>query len=109
MRNFDFAPYRRTTVGFDRLFDFLENATRTDQVENYPPFDIEKVSDDAYRITLAVAGFRQKKFRNGFFGLQEVRRGSFSSRTAASSAMLNGFLRTAHSPPTAESICSLSA
>jgi molecular chaperone IbpA len=55
---FDFSPYRRTTVGFDRLFDFLENAARTDVGDNYPPFDIEKVSDDRYRITLAVAGFK---------------------------------------------------
>jgi molecular chaperone IbpA len=56
--NFDFSPYRRSTVGFDRLFDFLENA-RTEQGDNYPPYDIEKVSDDRYRITLAVAGFKQ--------------------------------------------------
>ena len=57
---FDFTPYRRSTVGFDRLFDFLENASRAEQ-DNYPPFDIEKVSDDSYRITLAVAGFRQNE------------------------------------------------
>ena len=57
---FDFSPYRRSTVGFDRLFDFLENASRAEQ-DNYPPFDIEKVSDDSYRITLAVAGFRQNE------------------------------------------------
>lgn len=55
--NFDFSPYRRSTVGFDRLFDFLENA-RAEQADNYPPYDIEKVSDDRYRITLAVAGFK---------------------------------------------------
>lgn len=62
MRNaFDFAPYRRSTVGFDRLFDFLENASRVETGDNYPPFDIEKVSDDSYRITLAVAGFRQNE------------------------------------------------
>ena len=56
--NFDFTPYRRSTVGFDRLFDFLENASRPEQIDNYPPFDLEKISDDRYRITLAVAGFR---------------------------------------------------
>lgn len=56
--NFDFTPYRRSTVGFDRLFDFLENSARADQGDNYPPFDLEKLSDDSYRITLAVAGFR---------------------------------------------------
>jgi len=54
---FDFTPYRRTTVGFDRLFDFLENA-RSGEQDNYPPFDIEKLADDRYRITLAVAGFK---------------------------------------------------
>jgi molecular chaperone IbpA len=55
--NFDFAPYRRSTVGFDRLFDLLETSARTD-TENYPPFDIEQQDEDQYRITLAVAGFR---------------------------------------------------
>src|SRR5688572_29853857 len=58
MTRFDFTPYRRTTVGFDRLFDFLESAGRGEQ-DNYPPFDIEKLSDDRYRITLAVAGFKR--------------------------------------------------
>jgi molecular chaperone IbpA len=56
MRSMDFTPYRRSTVGFDRLFDFLESA-RSEQADNYPPYDIEKLSDDRYRITLAVAGF----------------------------------------------------
>ena len=56
--SFDFSPYRRSTVGFDRLFDFLENSARSETGDNYPPFDIEKVSDDRYRITLAVAGFK---------------------------------------------------
>ena len=59
MRGLDFSPYRRSTVGFDRLFDYLENASRAEQ-DNYPPFDIEKISDDSYRITLAVAGFRRE-------------------------------------------------
>ena len=58
MRGLDFTPYRRATVGFDRLFDFLENSGRAVE-DNYPPFDIEKLSDDSYRITLAVAGFRR--------------------------------------------------
>jgi molecular chaperone IbpA len=58
MRGYDFSPYRRTTVGFDRLFDFLESANRAEQ-DNYPPFDIEKLGDDSYRITIAVAGFKR--------------------------------------------------
>ncbi len=53
--NFDWTPYRRSTVGFDRLFDFLENTGTV--AENYPPYDVEKLGDDRYRITLAVAGF----------------------------------------------------
>jgi molecular chaperone IbpA len=59
MRGLDFSPYRRSTVGFDRLFDYLENVSRAEQ-DNYPPFDIEKLSDDSYRITLAVAGFKRE-------------------------------------------------
>ncbi|RYD45593.1 MAG: Hsp20 family protein [Sphingomonadales bacterium] len=55
---FDFTPYRRSTVGFDRLFDLLETGTRTDASDSYPPFDIEMDGEDSYRITLAVAGFR---------------------------------------------------
>ncbi|WP_133365408.1 Hsp20 family protein [Qipengyuania sediminis] len=58
MNRFDFTPYRRSTVGFDRLFDLLENQARGNSGENYPPFNIERRGDDAYRITLAVAGFR---------------------------------------------------
>jgi molecular chaperone IbpA len=58
MTRFDFTPYRRSTVGFDRLFDLLENQARGNTGENYPPFNIERRGDDAYRVTLAVAGFR---------------------------------------------------
>ena len=57
MRTYDFTPFRRSTVGFDRLFDTLENSARIETVDNYPPFNIEKQGDDAYRITVAVAGF----------------------------------------------------
>lgn len=59
MNRFDFTPYRRSTVGFDRLFDILENQARANSGgENYPPFNIERRGEDAYRITLAVAGFK---------------------------------------------------
>lgn len=59
MRNtFDFTPYRRSMVGFDRLFDVLEHNARASAGDsNYPPYDIEKTGDDSYRITVAVAGF----------------------------------------------------
>ncbi|WP_066822333.1 Hsp20 family protein [Sphingomonas mali] len=56
--NFDFAPYRRSTVGFDRLFDLLETGMRSDGLDGYPPFDIARDGEDSYRITVAVAGFR---------------------------------------------------
>lgn len=58
MNRFDFTPYRRTTVGFDRLFDLLERQARANVGDNYPPFNIERRGDDSYRITLAVAGFK---------------------------------------------------
>ena len=58
MNRFDFTPYRRSTVGFDRLFDLLENQARATSGDNYPPFNIERLGEDAYRITLAVAGFK---------------------------------------------------
>ena len=57
MRTTDFTPYRRATVGFDRLFDFLESGSRGETADNYPPFDIERMGADRFRITLAVAGF----------------------------------------------------
>jgi molecular chaperone IbpA len=59
--NFDFTPYRRSTVGFDRLFDLLENASRLESVDNYPPFDLERLGEDQYRITMAVAGFAKEE------------------------------------------------
>jgi molecular chaperone IbpA len=55
---FDFAPFRRSTVGFDRLFDMLENSSLGQSQENYPPFDLIKLGDNDYRIELAVAGFK---------------------------------------------------
>jgi molecular chaperone IbpA len=55
---FDFAPFRRSTVGFDRLFDMLENNSFGPAQENNPPFDLRKVGDNEYRIELAVAGFK---------------------------------------------------
>lgn len=58
MNRLDFTPYRRSTVGFDHLFDLLERQARSNGGDNYPPFNIERRNEDAYRITLAVAGFR---------------------------------------------------
>lgn len=58
MRNFDFTPLYRSTVGFDHFADLLDRAFTGDVTQNtYPPFNIEKTSDDTYRISIAVAGF----------------------------------------------------
>lgn len=57
MSRFDFTPYRRSFVGFDRLFDALEQSQHVS--DNYPPFNIERLDANQYRITIAVAGFRQ--------------------------------------------------
>jgi molecular chaperone IbpA len=57
--DFDFAPFRRSTVGFDRLFDMLENDRTAQSQENYPPFDLIKIGDNEFRIELAVAGFKR--------------------------------------------------
>jgi molecular chaperone IbpA len=59
MRNFDLTPFRRSTVGFDRLFDWLEHGPSVAGGDNYPPFDIEQDGEDRYRITLALAGYRR--------------------------------------------------
>jgi molecular chaperone IbpA len=57
MRNFDMTPLWRSTVGFDRLFDLIDDSLRLTGEDNYPPYNIEKVGDDEYRISLALAGF----------------------------------------------------
>ena len=57
--NFDFAPLYRSSIGFDRMFNLLENASRLQTVDNWPPYDISKSGDDDYQITMAVAGFSQ--------------------------------------------------
>ncbi|MER9948710.1 Hsp20 family protein [Mesorhizobium sp. M0047] len=57
--NLDFAPLFRSSIGFDRVFDMLENASRVTATDNWPPYDIAKTGEDDYRITMAVAGFSQ--------------------------------------------------
>lgn len=58
MRSFDLAPLYRATVGFDRIADLMDRALSADVPQpTYPPYNIEKTADDAYRISIAVAGF----------------------------------------------------
>jgi molecular chaperone IbpA len=56
MRTYDFSPLSRSTIGFDRLFDLIETAQRATD-DSYPPYNIERLAEDRYQITLAVAGF----------------------------------------------------
>ncbi len=58
MRHVDFSPLYRSTVGFDRLFTMLDSLAQPEGVQNtYPPYNIERTGEDAYRISMAVAGF----------------------------------------------------
>jgi len=57
MRTYDFAPLWRSTVGFDRLFDLAQAAAQHAGEDNYPPYNIERLGEDSYQISLAVAGF----------------------------------------------------
>jgi molecular chaperone IbpA len=58
MRSYDLTPLYRSTVGFDRVFDLLDTLGKT-EAGGYPPYNIERVSDNDYQITLAVAGFAE--------------------------------------------------
>lgn len=62
MNTFDFSPLFRSAVGFDHLYSKLDHATRTAQKQpNFPPYNIELIDDDSYRITMAVAGFDESE------------------------------------------------
>jgi molecular chaperone IbpA len=61
MRHFDLSPLYRQTVGFDRLFNLLDQAGGVDSASTYPPYNIERTGENAYRVTLAVAGFSQEE------------------------------------------------
>jgi len=56
MQTIDFSPFYRSTVGFDRLFSRLDNIQ---EAKSYPPYNIERIGEDSYRVTIAVAGFAQ--------------------------------------------------
>ena len=59
MRGFDYSPFYRATVGFDRVFDLLDSVAGQASSNGYPPYNIEKAGDNAYRIVMAVAGFAE--------------------------------------------------
>ena len=59
MRHVDFSPLYRSTVGFDRLFTMLDSLAQPDNGQTYPPYNLERTGEDAYRISMAVAGFSE--------------------------------------------------
>ncbi|NVK01839.1 MAG: Hsp20 family protein [Oceanospirillaceae bacterium] len=61
MRNFDLSPLYRSAIGFDRLANMLDAASRNEQQPSYPPYNIELTGENAYRISMAVAGFSQEE------------------------------------------------
>lgn len=66
MRTIDFSPLYRSAVGFDRLASLLETASRSDAPTGYPPYNIETVGENAYRIEIAVAGFKPEELNIEF-------------------------------------------
>ena len=60
MRHLDLAPLYRNTVGFDRLFSMLDQLVSVDSTPSYPPYNIERTGENAYRVSVAVAGFTDK-------------------------------------------------
>jgi len=83
MHRFDLTPLFRSTVGFDRLSDLLDAAARGDEGNGYPPYNIEKLSEDGYRITMAVAGFAMDE-------LELVQKGELLSITGKAKAEPEG-------------------
>ncbi|WP_194721952.1 Hsp20 family protein [Noviherbaspirillum malthae] len=61
MRTYDFTPLYRSAIGFDRLAQLFDEAARADAQPSYPPYNIELVGEDKYRITMAVAGFERSE------------------------------------------------
>lgn len=61
MRHTDFSPFYRSAIGFDRLFQMLDTTTESDT--GYPPYNIERTGENAYRITMAVAGFANDELK----------------------------------------------
>jgi molecular chaperone IbpA len=63
MRHTDFAPFYRSAIGFDRLFQMLDQVSGADSEGGYPPYNIERTGENAYRITMAVAGFKPDEIK----------------------------------------------
>ncbi len=86
MRSFDFSPLYRATVGFDRIADLMDRALSADVTQpTYPPYNIEKTDENAYRISIAVAGFTADELsvevRDGALTVQARRAAEETAKT----------------------------
>ncbi len=99
MRQFDFAPLYRSTVGFDRLAQLMDSVGGVD-ADGYPPYNIERLGDNEYRITMAVAGFSKDEFKIEVKESTLVVSGDKKPKTSSASSF------TAGSPPAASSAAS---
>ena len=83
MRQLDLTPLYRSTIGFDRLFNLVDQAAGFEAVPSYPPYNIERTAEDAYRITVAVAGFTDKELSVETHENSVIIRGSKEARIEA--------------------------
>jgi len=84
MLNYDFSPFYRSTIGFDRLLSLLDKASGADNAQTYPPYNIERTGENNYRITLAVAGFAEAELT------VETKEGVLTVRGAKEGAKADG-------------------
>ena len=88
MRHYDLSPLFRSTVGFDRLNQLFETAFEAEETPSYPPYDIEKLADSAYRVTMAVAGFQDKDITITFKPNLLIVQGKIEDKDAAGRSYL---------------------
>ena len=101
MRHTDFAPLYRSTVGFDRLFQLLDGMGAADaDAPSFPPYDIEKLGDNSYRIVMAVAGFGKDELE------VEVKESTLAVRGASAKTVKRRSISTAESQSAASSVAS---
>ncbi|QAY94324.1 molecular chaperone [Methylovirgula ligni] len=86
MRQLDLTPLYRSTIGFDRLFNLVDQAAGFDAAPTYPPYNIERTGEDSYRITVAVAGFTENELSVESRENSVLIRGSKEARLESSEA-----------------------
>ena len=105
MRTYDFAPLWRSSIGFDRVFDLINDTQRLDSQDNYPPYDIVRTGEDSYRISLAVAGFSPEEIAITAQQNKLTITGCKADREPESSPIMSSCIRASrHDPSSASSI-----